>query len=109
LRGGWPQEVAEKEQYYNLASKGENYKFRGGGYGHFFTSGELKTIFSNKGVNILEMAGLEGLNVDEKITNTFAKKFPDAWENWVKSHNRICTDPFVVDASGHMMIIVRKK
>jgi len=107
--GGWPQEVIYKEHYENLAFKGEDYKFRGSAYCHYFTSDELKMIFSDRGADMLEVIGLEGLNIDKKTTNVFAKKFPDAWRNWVELHNKICTDPFVVNASGHMMIIVRKK
>lgn len=106
--GGWPQEVIYKKHYNDLAFRGEDYKFRGSAYCHYFTSDELKEIFDSA-VEILEIVGLEGLNVDKKTTNAFAKKFPDAWKNWVELHNKICTDPFVVNASGHMLIIARKK
>lgn len=37
------------------------------------------------------------------------KKYPKAWNNWVKINNKLCNDPFMVDASNHMMIVVRKK
>ncbi|MFH1388451.1 MAG: class I SAM-dependent methyltransferase [Patescibacteria group bacterium] len=106
--GGWPQEVIYKKHYEDLVFKGEDYKFRGNAYCHFFSSDELRTIFSDKGVNILEIIGLEGLNIDKKITNNFARKFPDAWKNWIELHNKICTDPFVVNSSGHMMIVAKK-
>jgi len=107
--GGRPQEVAYKKHYQNLAFEGEDYKFRGYAYCHYFTSSELEAIFSKESVGILEKIGLEGLNVDRRTTNRFARRFPDAWKNWLDIHNRICTEPFVVDASGHMMIVVRKR
>ena len=48
-------------------------------------------------------------DIDTKATNWFAKEFPKAWKNWLEVHKQICTDPFVVDASKHMMIIAIKK
>jgi len=107
--GGWPQEVVYKTHYENLVFKGEDYKFRGYSYCHYFTLSELKSFFSDKNVEILETIGLEGLNVDKRTTNRFAKKFPKAWKNWLEIHNKICTEPFVVEASGHMMIVARKR
>lgn len=107
--GGWPQEVSYKKHFKNLVFNGEDYKWRGDGYCHYFTSNELENAFSKECVEILEKVGLEGLNIDVETTNKFAKKYPKAWKNWLEIHNKICTEPFVVDASGHMMIIVRKK
>lgn len=106
---GWPQEVAYKKHFQNLVFKGEDYKWRGTGYCHFFTSDELEQAFLKEKVEILEKVGLEGLNIDMKTTNEFAKNFPRAWKNWIEIHNRICTDSFVVDASGHFLIVVKKK
>jgi len=106
---GWPQEVGFKKHYQNLAENGEDYKWRGNGYCHYFTSSELEKMFLNENIEVVGKVGLEGLNVNDKITNRFAKKFPEAWKNWLEIHMRICTEPFVVDASSHMMIIVRKK
>ena len=106
---GWPQEVALKKHYKNLVSKGEDYIWRDNYYCHYFTSEELKKIFLQKNVELLQIIGLEGLNIDVEVSNNFAKKHPKAWKNWLEIHNEICTDTFVVDASGHMMIIVRKK
>lgn len=107
--GGWPQEVSYKKHFENLVFKGDDYRWRGKGYCHFFRSAELEKAFLKENVEILEKVGLEGLSIDVGATNKFAKSYPKAWKNWLEIHNKICTDPFVVDASGHMMIIVRKK
>jgi glycyl-tRNA synthetase (class II) len=69
----------------------------------------LRHLFLKECVDVVSMVGPEGLNIDEKVINTFAKKFPAAWRNWLEIHIRICTEPFVVDATGHMLIIARKK
>ena len=107
--GGWPQEVSYKRHFENLVFNGEDYKWRGKGYCHYFTADELEKAFQKENVEILEKVGLEGLNVDVEITNKFAEKYPSSWKNWLEIHGKICTEPFVVDASGHIMLIVKKK
>lgn len=106
---GWPQEASYKKHFQNLVSEGEDYKWSGKGYCHFFTSNELEKMFLKENVKVIARVGLEGLNIDGKVTNKFAKKFPQAWKNWLEIHMQICTEPFVVDASGHMMIVTTKK
>ena len=76
---------------------------------NFFTSTELKALVLTKKVKLLELVGLEGLNIDKDVTNRFAKKFPGAWRNWMALHRKLCSDPFVVNASGHMLIVVQKR
>jgi ubiquinone/menaquinone biosynthesis C-methylase UbiE len=106
---GWPQEANLKRHFNELALKGDDYLWWGGGYCHFFTLAEFEGLLPTNQVKILQRIGLEGLNASGEITNKFAKKFPKAWKNWVDVHNKLCTHPTVVDASGHMMIIVKKK
>ncbi len=106
---GWPEEVGYKKNFERFVFEGDDYRFHKNAYVHFFTLDELTGLLSKKSVKIIEKVGLEGLNFDRKVTNRFPKKFPKAWKNWLEIHRRICTEPFVVDASGHMMIIVRKK
>jgi len=104
---GFP-EVCVDYDMVEFARNGDDYNFGHGGYCHFFTCAELVGLFRRKKVTILQKVGLEGFNTDEVTTNNFAVKYPEAWKNWLKMHEACCTDPFVVDASGHMMIIVRK-
>ncbi len=106
---GWPQEVGFKKHFQNLVENGEDYRWHGNGYCHYFISNELEKMFLKENIEVVNKVGLEGLNIDNKATNRFAKKFPKAWKNWIEIHMQICTEPFVVDASGHMMIIARKK
>jgi SAM-dependent methyltransferase len=107
--GGWPQSVIYKEMFDEIITTGDDYHFVRDGFCHFFTSAELERIFTDVDVDVLQKIGLEGFNSDEKLTNEFAANYPEAWKNWLEIHDRLCTAPFVVDASGHMMIIVRKK
>lgn len=110
LRGPfeWPGEAALKKHLESVVFEGEDYKWRRDYYCHYFTSEELKNLFWEEDLELLEMVGLEGLNVDETTTNNFAEEYPEAWKNWIEIHHKICTDPFVVEASSHIMIIVKK-
>jgi ubiquinone/menaquinone biosynthesis C-methylase UbiE len=105
---GWPKEVELKKEFNKLVSEGDDYRWRGSGYCHFFTASELALMFLKGKTKVITKVGLEGLNTNKETSNQFAKKFPKAWKNWTEINMRICTDPFVVDASGHMMIIAKK-
>lgn len=109
LPEGWPQEAGHKKHFLDFVRTGDDYRFVGPHYCHFFTLRELESLFSNTKVRILEKVGLEGLNSSNLITNRFARKYPRAWKNWLEAHNELCTHPTVVDASGHMMIIAKKR
>lgn len=106
---GWPEAVSNKELFQRIIDIGEDYSWRGSGYCHYFTRSELQALFSRVQVDLWQMVGLQGLNISPETTNPFAEKYPEAWKNWLEIHSEMCTDPFVVDASGQIMIIVSKK
>ena len=107
---GWPSAVTNpRENFPLLYRTGDNYNFVNAAFCHFFTLPELEGLFTRQRVKVLERVGLEGLNTDEKTSNEFAAKYPDAWQKWLEIHEECCTDPFVVNASGHMMIILEKE
>ena len=75
---------------------------------HFFLPEELRAAFVDKGVTVLEMAGLEGLGSDHpKAVNRLARD-EKRWQIWLETHFRTCTHPSVVGTSGHMLIVCRK-
>ena len=93
----WPQAVADpREDFPRLIRTGDSDAFVKDGYCHFFTSAEMERLFTGEKVELLQKVGLEGFNTE-------------AWRKWLEIHETSCTDPFVVDASGHMMIVVRKE
>jgi SAM-dependent methyltransferase len=84
-----------------------------GGYGfapcHFYTPSEIKESFEKRGVDIVEMVGLEGLaSGHPKETNRLFKKYPNAWKIWWQTHLKTCTDQVSVGISEHFLIIGRK-
>ena len=75
---------------------------------HFFLPEEMREAFSNKGVSILDMAGLEGLASNHsRKTNKLAKN-EERWKIWMETHYQTCTHPAVVGTSEHMLIVCRK-
>ena len=106
---GWPEAVIkEKEEFDRILDCGDCYTFVKDGYCHFYTSQELESDFEGLEVKIVQKAGLEGFNVQEP-TLAFAANYPEAWQKWQEIHYKMCSDPFVVDASGHMLFVAQKK
>jgi ubiquinone/menaquinone biosynthesis C-methylase UbiE len=75
----------------------------------FFLPEEFREYFKNKNIDILEMAGLEGLGthcVDEINKLARNKKH---WKIWLDTHYTTCTHPAVVGLSEHMLLVCRKR
>ena len=75
---------------------------------HFFLPEELRDAFSDKGVSVVEMVGLEGISShhDKKI-NRLAQD-EKRWGTWLETHYRTCRHASVVGMSEHMLIICQK-
>jgi S-adenosylmethionine-dependent methyltransferase len=105
---GWPNSVGlRKEVFLDIIESGECYTWLKDGYCHFYTAGELESQFESLNVEIVQKVGLEGLNNQESAQDYYSK-YPEAWQKWLEIHHAICTDPFVVDASSHMLFVVKK-
>lgn len=75
---------------------------------HFFLPEELQAVFGDKGVSIVEMAGLEGISSHHaKRVNQLAKD-KKRWQKWIETHYQTCTHPAVVGISEHMLVVCRK-
>ena len=75
---------------------------------HGFLPEELRDALSGPNVEILEMAGLEGLGAhhqDEVIKIARNKRL---WKVWLEAHYETCTHPSVVGTSEHALIVGRK-
>lgn len=84
-----------------------------GGYGfapcHFYLPEELRKSLESRGIQVLEMAGLEGLaSGHRKETNRLAKRHPRAWRIWQETHLKTCTTATSVGISEHFLAICRK-
>lgn len=105
---GWPEEVRFDSYVSEFAESGDDYRFAGESFCHFFTSDELINLLKSQHLKIMDISGLEGLNIDNKSTNIFEREYKRAWKNWMKIHESVLKERFVIDASGHMIISGRK-
>jgi SAM-dependent methyltransferase len=103
----FPEEV-EMPHYQKLLKTGDY----AGQYGftacHFFLPEEFRAAFDDKGVEVVEMAGLEGISSSHiKELNRIARN-AGQWKIWQATHLKTCTHPAVVGTSEHMLIVARK-
>jgi hypothetical protein len=76
---------------------------------HFFLPEELERSFEKRGIQVLEMVGLEGLASGHRTKlNRLARKQPMAWKIWWETHLKTCTHPASVGISEHFMAICKK-
>jgi ubiquinone/menaquinone biosynthesis C-methylase UbiE len=76
---------------------------------HFFLPEEFRAMFDDAGVEVLAMAGLEGISSSHRAAlNSIAKDKP-RWKVWRDTHFKTCTHPSVVGLSEHMLIVARKR
>lgn len=106
----WVNEIEMDAHYKRFSLTGEDYMWHGGqGYAHYFTLKELEDLMNDK-LCVVERVGLEGLATPQQdAMNKMARYHKRAWKNWLKSHEKLCTEPTVVDTSMHFMVMGRKK
>jgi 2-polyprenyl-3-methyl-5-hydroxy-6-metoxy-1,4-benzoquinol methylase len=105
----WPEDISTGN-FISIATKGEDRMWMGKYYGHYFSPSEFVNEFkhANRNVEILDLAGLEGLGTAsiEEINRLSNNK--KAWKNWLAMHYMLCTDPEVVGMSAHVLLVARK-
>ena len=85
----------------------------GGEYGftacHFFLPEEFRAVFEDKPVEIVQMAGLEGISSNHRRHFNRVYKNENQRRIWLDTHYRTCTHPSIVGTSEHMLLVARKK
>jgi SAM-dependent methyltransferase len=75
---------------------------------HFFLPEELRADFCEQPVEVLEMAGLEGLSSNQRKAFNRVARDPEQYKVWLETHALTCTHPSIVGTSEHMLIVCRK-
>jgi len=105
----FPEEIEIEDIFRRVRDTGDYYGELGFAPSHFYLPEELESSLKRRGVEIIEMVGLEGLaSQHRKETNRLFRKYPKAWEIWWETHLKTCTHPCVVGISEHFLIICRK-
>jgi hypothetical protein len=76
---------------------------------HWFLPEELRELFEKQNVDVLEMAGLEGLSsYHEKETNRLYRD-QEKWKMWLEILLKTCTHPSVTGSAEHFLLVCRKR
>ena len=75
---------------------------------HFFLPEEFQAAFDLPEVEVLEIAGLEGIGTHHNRQVDILAKNPERWKIWWETHLQTCTHPSVVGISEHMLGVCRK-
>jgi len=76
---------------------------------HWFLPEELRGLFEKQNVEVLEMAGLEGLSSHHvKETNKLYKD-QERWRMWIEIILETCTHPSVIGNTEHFLLVARKR
>jgi ubiquinone/menaquinone biosynthesis C-methylase UbiE len=76
---------------------------------HWFLPEELSDLFKKQNVQILEMAGLEGLSSHHERETNKLYKDQEKWKMWAEILLKTCTQPSVVGSSEHFLLVCRKR
>jgi 2-polyprenyl-3-methyl-5-hydroxy-6-metoxy-1,4-benzoquinol methylase len=76
---------------------------------HWFLPEELRELFERRGVQVLEMAGLEGLSSHlQKETNRLYRD-REKWSMWAEILLDTCAHPSVVGNAEHFLLVGKKQ
>jgi ubiquinone/menaquinone biosynthesis C-methylase UbiE len=75
---------------------------------HFFLPEEFRAAFDDKGVEVVELVGLEGISSSHRKELKHIAKNEKQWKTWQATHLKTCTHPAVVGTSEHMLLVARK-
>ena len=76
---------------------------------HWFLPQELRELFQKQEVEILEMAGLEGLSSHHRKETNRLHKDQEKWKMWVEILLKTCTQPSVIGGSEHFLLVCRRR
>ena len=104
----FPEEV-EMPHYRKLLNTGDYLGQYGFTACHFFLPEEFRAAFDDKGVEVVDMAGLEGISSHHQKELKRIAKNERRWQIWQATHFKTCTHPAVIGLSEHMLIVARKR
>jgi hypothetical protein len=76
---------------------------------HFFRAQEIRYFSSAQGLELILMAGAQGLSDGLIAQTNDLYEDEEKWRLWEKLIMETSTDPTVVDMSSHMLYLGRKK
>jgi ubiquinone/menaquinone biosynthesis C-methylase UbiE len=101
-------EMAYAEHHWRVGDYIPGLQGKGFTAAHWFLPEELHGLFKEESVEVLEMAGLEGLSSHYPRETNRLHKDKEKWDMWLEVLIETCTHPAVVGSSEHFLFVVRK-
>src|SRR4030042_4164183 len=98
----------EMRHFQQILETGDYLGGRGFTACHFFLPEEFQQAFTRPDIEILEMAGVEGISTHHNRHLNQLEKDKKRYKIWMDTHLQTCTHPSVVGMSEHMLIVCRK-
>lgn len=106
---GFPHEMCYAKHHWETGDYIPGVYGQGFTAAHWFLPEELHRLFEKQNVQVLEMAGLEGLSsLHRKETNKLYRD-QEKWRMWVEIIMETCTHPSVVGNAEHFLLVAKKK
>lgn len=105
----WPDVLDDASYFEDCWKTGDDRKWCGDSFAHFFWPEEFVALIREAGVEIVECVGLEGVGSSFiEDVNRLARKHPERWQTWLAAHAELCTHPAVFASSQHLLVVGRK-
>jgi 2-polyprenyl-3-methyl-5-hydroxy-6-metoxy-1,4-benzoquinol methylase len=106
---GFPNEMQYAKHHWEVGDYVPGLQGEGFTAAHWFLPEELRELFERRGVQVLEMAALEGLSSHlQKETNRLHKD-TENWNMWVEILLDTCAHPSVVGSAEHFLLVGKKQ
>jgi len=105
----FPHEIKYAKHHWEVGNYIPGLQGEGFTAAHWFLPEELHELFEKQNVEVLEMAGLEGLSSHhEKETNRLYRD-QEKWKTWLEILLKTCTHPSVTGSAEHFLLVCRKR
>jgi 2-polyprenyl-3-methyl-5-hydroxy-6-metoxy-1,4-benzoquinol methylase len=109
ILAGFPNEMQYAKHHWEVGDYVPGLQGEGFTATHWFLPEELRELFERRGVQVLEMAGLEGLSSHlQKETNRLYKD-QEKWNMWIEILLDTCAHPSVVGSAEHFLLVGKKQ
>ena len=105
----FPQEMQYAKHHLEVGDYIPGLQGQGFTAAHWFLPEELRKLFERHGVEVLEMAGLEGLSSHQPKKTNKLYKDQERWRMWLEILLSTCTHPSVAGSSEHFLLIGKKQ
>ena len=109
ILAGFPNEMQHAKHHWEVGDYVPGLQGEGFTAAHWFLPEELRELFERQGVQVLEMAGLEGLSSHlQKETNRLYED-QEKWNMWVEILLDTCAHPSLVGSAEHFLLVGKKQ